>query len=144
MATGASVTDKRHRWSREDNKELIICWMMSSPDHQGFRRRLYDVYHERNPESGASEQLLAGLVRAMLKRKVFSNLEFEEIRQGLANSPVECTSPFLTSPDDASPTLPPEDTVELSQRSPVINSARLLNEVDVPSDDRPTYVFQAK
>ena len=114
MATGASVTDKRHRWSREDNKELIICWMMSSPDHRGFRRRLYDVYYERHPESWASEQLWAGQVQAMLKRKVFSDLELEEIHRGLTNSPVKCTSPLLTSPDDTSPTLSTGDTVEFS------------------------------
>ena len=86
MATGASVTDKRHRWSREDNKKLIIFLMMSSPNHWGFRRRMYDVYHERHSDSGASEQLLAGQVRAVLKCKVFSELELEEIRRGLDNS----------------------------------------------------------
>ena len=91
MATEASVTDKRHRWNRGDNKELIICWMMSSPNRWGFRRRMYDVYHERHPDSGASEQLLAGQVWAVLKHKVFSELELEEIRRGLDNSPVECT-----------------------------------------------------
>ena len=80
---GAFGSDNRYRWSREDNKELVYCWMISSPNRRGFRKRLYDVYHQRNPGSEATEQLLAGQVRAVIKWKVFSDIELEEICRGL-------------------------------------------------------------
>jgi len=75
--------DKKHKWSREDNKELICCWMLSSPERRGFRKRLYDIYQDRNPETEATEQLLAGQVRSVIIRKVFSDVELEEFRRDL-------------------------------------------------------------
>ena len=78
-----SEADRRHRWGREDNKELVMCLLRSSPDHRGFRKRLNDIYHEKHPESDVSEQLLTGQIRSVLKCKVFSDLEIEEFRREL-------------------------------------------------------------
>jgi len=89
MANNTSTCeDKRRKWQHDDNKELISCWLLSNPDQRGFRKRLLNVWNQRNPDRPASEQLLAGQVRAVLQRKEFSDLEIEEMRQVLGKSNV--------------------------------------------------------
>ena len=75
--------DKRQKWQHDDNKELISCWLLSNPSLRGFHKRLHSLWTERNPDRLASEQLLAGQVRAVLQRKEFSHLELDELCRGL-------------------------------------------------------------
>ena len=143
MQRGAFGGDNRYRWSREDNKELVYCWMMSSPDRRGFRKRLYDVYHQRNPGSEATEQLLAGQVRAVIKRKVFSDVELEEVRRGLvANAGAtqlsnEGESPLTNMSTSVHESDVPEDLAEPSLR-PSLNDSH--GDAEISDDDRPIFV----
>jgi len=61
---GLSV-DKRVKWTREDNKEAISCWLLSSPDNRGFRKRMLAIWKDRNPGMVISEQVLAGQVNSV-------------------------------------------------------------------------------
>jgi len=61
MATGR----ERHQWTRTENEELMFCYYTARPNDQGFRKRLYDLWHERNTDSiysSFSEQKLCGQV----------------------------------------------------------------------------------
>jgi len=69
--------NRRHKWTREENKELLHCYYAVNPDACGFRARLFTHWHERN--MGDSEQKLCGQVSSVLCRKVFSELELAEI-----------------------------------------------------------------
>ena len=105
---------------------------------------MYDIYHERHPESDASEQLLAGQVRAVLKRKVFSDLELEEFRRqlepssslasDLPNSPLLQIEPQAHTPS-------PRDTIESSPHSPPIVTSpdQFWSDVEIQRDDRPIF-----
>ena len=73
--------NRRHKWTREENKELLHCYYAVNPDVRGFRARLFELWHERNPgDSGHTEQKLCGQVSSVLRRKVFSELELAKIR----------------------------------------------------------------
>ena len=74
-----------------------MCWLRSSPGQRGFRKRMYDIYHGQNPETTASEPLLAGQIRSVLNCKVFSELELEEFRRELASG----SSVVVDSPDSS-------------------------------------------
>ena len=83
MASPNAHADKRRKWRHEDNRELIICWVLSNPNQRGFRKRLLSLWSQRNPDKPTTEQLLAGQLRAIQQRKEFSELEIEEIRSEL-------------------------------------------------------------
>ena len=137
--------DKKHRWSREDNKELICCWMLSSPERRGFRKRLYDIYQDRNPETEATEQLLAGQVRSVITRKVFSDVELEEFRRDLhicvQDTQSETESSF--SPTDLPITSHiTEVTVheDLVESSLGLSLSEGISDADISEEDRPMFV----
>ena len=48
--------NRRHKWTREKNKELLHFYYAVNPDVRGFRARLFVLWHERNPSS--TSQLL--------------------------------------------------------------------------------------
>lgn len=61
------AVDKRFKWTSEDNKELINCWLLSSPDKRSFRKRMLAIWQDRNSRRVISEQLLAGQVNSVLR-----------------------------------------------------------------------------
>ena len=79
MASDSHST--KHRWTRLENDELLYCYYTVDPSKRGFRVRLFDLWHKRNPgHEEYTEQRLAGQVSSLLRRKVFSELELEEIK----------------------------------------------------------------
>ena len=68
----------RHHWTRTENEELMFCYYTSHPNVRGFRKRLYDLWHERNTDSiysSFSEQKLCGQVWSLQKREYFTSVE---------------------------------------------------------------------
>ena len=144
----AQSRDKRQTWQHEDNKELITCWLLFNSNQRGFLKRLHPLWTERNPGRSASEQLLAGQVRAVLQRKEFSDLELDELRRGLGLLSDDKTCSIVEEPGvEAIPTQATvtsnlivgevsSDSAELNQSCEVSNE-----EVDyhVSQEARPLY-----
>ena len=87
MARSSSI---KHRWTRQENDELLYCYFTVDPDTRGYRARLFDLWHERNPgHEDFTEQRLAGQVSSIVRRKVFSQLELEEIKSRVSFATVE-------------------------------------------------------
>ena len=85
-------SDGRRQWSRQENRELLKCWLRVNPEQRGFRKRLFEIWNARYPDRNESEQKLTGQVRAILRRKHFSDLEVEEMKRELEkDSPEETT-----------------------------------------------------
>ena len=72
----------KHHWTRTENEELMFCYYTSHPNVRGFRKRLYDLWHERNTDSiysSFSEQKLCGQVRSLQKREYFTSVELNRL-----------------------------------------------------------------
>ena len=82
----------RHRWTREENQEVLFCYYSSRPEDRGYRSRLYSVWSERNPAfpvANITEQRLADQALSLLRRKAFSQLELDTIKRSVVSSNVE-------------------------------------------------------
>jgi len=100
---------------------------------------MYDIYHGQNPETTASEPLLAGQIRSVLNCKMFSDLELEEFRRELATG----SSVVVDSPDSSPLRLEAYtpsvgETGEHSLQSPTVHmdSGHFLDNSDIPCEDR--------
>ena len=71
----------RHRkLTREDNKLALYCCFRSSPDKRGYRKNMIEIWTEFG-RFKATNQILADLVRTIIKNGWFSGLEILEIHQ---------------------------------------------------------------
>ena len=76
----------RHHWSREENEVILLCYYSANPNVRGYRRRMFQLWKERYPESTFAEQRIADRALYLLRSKKFTDLEIERI-QRLAQSP---------------------------------------------------------
>jgi len=76
----ATSTD-RHCWTRVENEELLSCYYSSRPSVRGYRKRLYDLWHQRNGSNALystfNEQRLCGQAQSLLKRNYFTDVELK-------------------------------------------------------------------
>ena len=79
----SSTRLSRHKWTREENIELLRCYYASAPDERGYASRLHHQWCGRNPTKTWGEQRLAGQVRSILRRKVFTDIELESFKSEL-------------------------------------------------------------
>ena len=103
---------KHHKWTKQDNSEVLYCYYSSCPNERGYRARLYSLWRERNPDGAPfSEQRIADQALSLLRRGEFTAVELEELRRRVegANTRFEDssgTSPpqvqFVDSPDGVS------------------------------------------
>lgn len=71
---------QRKRWSRNENKEAWRCYIMSNPEVRGYRKRMYNIWNERD-NTPLTEQRLADQVNNIKKTKWLSEQEREEIER---------------------------------------------------------------
>jgi len=72
---------QKHRWSVEENKEVLYCYYAVSLSLRGYRVRLYDLWSQRNPERDVTEQRLADQALSLLRRNVFTSVELQYLQQ---------------------------------------------------------------
>jgi len=126
MASSTQTTLKRHNWTRSENEELMTCYYAVHPSERGFRRRLFELWHQRNCDtiySSFSEQKLCGQVRSLLKREYFSDVELNRLElkaSSLLNSSDETESDSETSIGS--------NGVELEHPQPFTNDSLLYDD----------------
>ena len=49
---------KRNRWSREENKALMECYIASEPQKRGYRKRLLAIWRSRHFFEVSEQRLL--------------------------------------------------------------------------------------
>ena len=84
-------TQHRTKWQKKDNILLFECYIQSQPEVLGYRKRLANIWRERNPREdlqGITEQRLADQVRQIKKKKWLETVEQEEIKEKVRR---ECT-----------------------------------------------------
>ena len=102
-----AVHQGRRKWTREQNKEIWKCYSQSNPLERGYRRRMHDIWQDRNnpPET---EQRLADQVRNIKAKNWLSKIEREEIER---------------------PPLPHQEREEEQEFQMLINERRNIQEV---------------
>ena len=65
---------------------ILLCYYSANPNVRGYRRRMFQLWKERYPESTFAEQRIADRALYLLRSKKFTDLEIERI-QRLAQSP---------------------------------------------------------
>ena len=86
-----ATAEQRHKrlgWSTEDNRQLFECYIRSEPERRGYRKRMLDLWVDRNTNdelNEVSEQRLADQVRQIKIKKWLENVEQEEIALRVRN-----------------------------------------------------------
>ena len=83
---GPTEARSRKKWTKDENKEIWRCYRMSDPAMRGYRKRIHNIWHERN-NAPQTEQRLADQFRGIMKNNWLSAIEREEIERQL--TPIE-------------------------------------------------------
>ena len=70
----------RMKWTKEMNKAVMKCYIKSSPDRRGYRKRMMAIWSEEGI-CEITEQRLACQARAIKTNGWLSAVEIEEIRR---------------------------------------------------------------
>ena len=82
---------QRHSWTRQENENILRCYYQSrKPESRGYRARMYELWCNLYPDTPFNEQRIADQALSLLRRKVFTDLELENIHRccnnGLGNA----------------------------------------------------------
>ena len=82
---GPTEVRSRKRWTKDENKEICRCYKMSDPAMRGYRKRMHNIWYERN-NAPQTEQRLADQIHCIIKNNWLSVIEREEIERQLASN----------------------------------------------------------
>ena len=85
---GSTEVRSRKKWTKDENKEIWRYYRMSDPAMRGYRKRVHNVWHERN-NAPQTEQRLADQICGIMKNNWFSVIEREEIERQLAPNEIK-------------------------------------------------------
>jgi len=91
----------KHHWTRLENEELSSCYYSSQPSVRGYRKCLYDIWHQRNGSNAIystfNEQKLCGQAQSLLKRKYFTDVELRLLESRIMDN-MRATSAMVEPP----------------------------------------------
>ena len=70
----------RRKWSKNDNKIAMDCYIKSEPDKRGYRRRMISLWQDKGMFE-ISEQRLADQISTIKRNQWLTNVEIEEMRR---------------------------------------------------------------
>ncbi|XP_053153185.1 uncharacterized protein LOC128345353 [Hemicordylus capensis] len=71
----------RKKYTKNANKEIMICYYKSSPTRRDYLKRMYQIWKEKHPDTEITEQRLADQRRFIIRNKVFTGVELEELQR---------------------------------------------------------------
>ena len=106
-----TASQARRKWSDEDNRIAMMCYIASEPKQRGYRKRMVKIWEEQGTFR-VTEQRLADQVRTIMKFGWMTDAQIEELRKYvnsqckdsatadivLASDEVEKSSPIQTDP----------------------------------------------
>ena len=72
----------RKRWTKDEIKEIWRCYIMGDPARRWYRKRMHNIWHERNT-TPQTEQRLPDQIWGIMKNSWLSVIEGEEIERQL-------------------------------------------------------------
>ena len=75
----------RRKWSRDDNRTAMECYLRSNPDIRGYRRRMIDLWKDKGMFD-ISEQRLADQVKHIRRNQWLTKVEIEEMKRTITRT----------------------------------------------------------
>ena len=127
-------TSTRHKWSKEENTQLMKLYYQSNPSRSGYRQRLHSLWTDSDlfPRT---EQQLAGQVRSIKTNKLLTDIELQEVQEIQGSiPPIEPNPPLQESlvepsqlPGSSKRNDGPEDPPTVSQTIRNIRAAQSIS-----------------
>ena len=124
---------QRIKWQKKDNRLLFECYIQSQPEVLGYRKRLVNIWRERNPRKdlqGITEQRLADQVRQIKKKKWLETVEQEEIKEKVKKESTP-SEPTITREE-------PEDNARSEDAPTVLNETMRQEEGNTTEEEAAT------
>jgi len=87
------ASSQPHSWSRLQNENILWCYYQSrTPEAHGYRARMHLLWCNLYPDIPFNEQRVADQVLSLLRRKVFTDLELENIHRECFIGPAGVTT----------------------------------------------------
>lgn len=75
----------RKKWSQEENRTVMECFYLSSPNRRGYRKRMHDLWKNKGTLD-ITEQRLIDQKAQIIKKKWLSDVELEEIKRNIEDA----------------------------------------------------------
>ena len=118
----------RKKWATRENKDVMESYYASNPSQRGYRKRMHQIWLAIYPHSDISEQRLADQRSVIVKNKLLTDVELEEIQRSVCSSQstttVHDTSTVVEDLSDAAATAhgtPPPQAVHSPQSTAAIH-----------------------
>lgn len=143
------ATANRRKWTQEENRIVMECFFRSDPAKYGFRKRMYNIWQERNMFP-VTEQRLLDQKQNIIKKGWLSKLELEEIKNQIDRSG-EDQEMDVSRIDEISQQLSPtseqnsgfvnEEQIFVSESSQNdgVHLLEILDNVNLSEDERKVY-----
>ena len=96
------VISKRRKWTSQDNKIVMECYLLSEPKIRGYRKRMLRLWQQKGM-FWVSEQRLVDQTNTICRNSWMTELEIEELERKVTESDsviVEETRSVEALPDD--------------------------------------------
>ena len=87
-APGRNPATAKLRWTKEENKLVMRCYIKSDPSKRGYRKRMMAIWREEGVFE-TTEQRLADQARAITTNAWLSVIEIEELKMNIASRDAE-------------------------------------------------------
>uniref|UniRef100_A0A803SMP7 Reverse transcriptase domain-containing protein n=1 Tax=Anolis carolinensis TaxID=28377 RepID=A0A803SMP7_ANOCA len=74
-------SQKRQKYTMPENRTIMKCYYKSEPQRHGYQKRMHQLWKQEYPDSQITEPRLADQRRFIIRNKVFSEVELEEIQK---------------------------------------------------------------
>uniref|UniRef100_A0A803TH41 Reverse transcriptase domain-containing protein n=1 Tax=Anolis carolinensis TaxID=28377 RepID=A0A803TH41_ANOCA len=74
-------SQKRQKYIMPENRTIMKCYYKSEPQRRGYQKRMHQLWKQEYPDSQITEPRLADQRRFIIRNKVFSEVELEEIQK---------------------------------------------------------------
>ena len=79
------VTHKRRKWSSQENKVVMECYLLSEPKVRGYRKRMLSLWQNRDM-FWVTEQRLVDQANTILRNSWMTQLELEELERKITEN----------------------------------------------------------
>ena len=79
------VISKRRKWTSQENKIVMECYLLSEPKIRGYRKRMLSLWQQKGM-SWVSEQRLVDQANTICKNSWMTKLEIEELKRKVTGS----------------------------------------------------------
>ena len=93
----ATASPTRRKWSVEDNRTAMKCYVMGNPSKRGYRQGMLQLWESKG-KFNVSEQRLADQVCTIKQNQWFTDIELEELTRA-ANSNHQTNPTLISYPD---------------------------------------------